>query len=42
MAAAGSAGVARCIDILEAELVATMTLLGRTSLQGLDRTIEFR
>jgi 4-hydroxymandelate oxidase len=41
MAVAGSAGVARCIEILQAELVATLTLIGRTSAQGLDRTIEF-
>jgi 4-hydroxymandelate oxidase len=41
MAVAGSAGVARCIEILQTELIATLTLLGRTSVQSLDRTIEF-
>ena len=41
MAVADSAGVDRCIEILRAELIATLTLIGRTSVQGLDRTIEF-
>ena len=41
MAVAGSAGVTRCIEILQTELIGTLTLIGRTSVQSLDRTIEF-
>ena len=39
LGAAGGAGVARAIDILRADVVRTMKLLGCSSLRGLDRSL---
>ena len=39
LGAAGGAGVARAIDILHADVVRTMKLLGCSSVRGLDRSL---